>query len=231
MRLAPIAAVAALPLFLTACASLSSPAQQAGSSASASPKSPDAGLLTGNQLKSKLEPSSWFPAGFSFDTQGAVDSGLAYQQPSTSAAAPHCQNLNATAWIGLAGIGSVSFAENDYLDQSTSEQYAQEIDVFQGTGAETAMANLRKLARTCPSFKDSQTSSSFTVTLRPGPKLGDDSLGFRLSSPRWQGDTALAAVRVGTAIVTVLYSADSGTGAAQATRLATAVAGNLERKS
>lgn len=227
MRLAPIAAIAALPLLLTACASPSSPAQPAGSPASASPKNPDAGLLTGSQLKSKLEPASWFPAGFTFDTQGAVDSGLAYQQPSAAAGAPDCKNLNATAWIGLADIGSVSFAENDYLDQDTSEQYAQEIDVYQGTGAETAMTDLRKLARTCPSFTDSQTSSTVTVTLLPGPKLGDDSLRFKLSSPRWAGDTALEAVRVGTAIVTILYSAADGTGVAQATRLATAVTGNL----
>ncbi len=222
------AAAAALPLLVTACSfgSGRSPSKPAGAT---SPANPDAGLLTGSQLKDMLAPSSWFPPGFNLDSTGSVNTGSTYEPASAAAGAPDCAHLDATAWIQLAGLGSVSFAENDYIDQDTSEQYAQEIDAYPGQGADAAMAGLRKLAATCPHFEDAQTSSTVTVKLRKGPRLGDDSLTFRLESPRWQGGTSLEAVRVGTAIITVLYSGSSGTGTAQATKLATAITKKLER--
>ena len=232
MRLISKAAAAvAVPLLVTACASAppAAPAKHTGPTANpAAAADPDAGLLTGTELKSMLVPGSWFPAGFTADPNGSVNTGSSYQQPSPAAAgAPACARLDGTAWVVLGGVGSVSFAQDDYIDQSTSEQYAQEIDVFPGTGARQVMTGLRALSRTCPSFEDQQTSSTVSVKLRQGPRLGDDALTFLLDSPRWQGGTALEAVRIGTAVITVLYSADSGTGRAQATRLASAIAAKL----
>jgi hypothetical protein len=64
-----------------------------------------------------------------------------------------------------------------------------------------------------------------------GPTVGDESLSFRLSSPKWLGGTTLVAVRVGSAVITVLYSADSGTGATQAGFLATKLAGKVSQES
>jgi hypothetical protein len=234
MRFISIAATAvALPLLVTACKSTSQQGTSGpgGATASSAAASPTASPLTGIQLKAMLAPASWFPSGFAIDPTGSVDTGDSYQQPSSAGRAPGCIRLDGTAWVQLAGVGSVSFAQNDYIDRSISEQYAQEIDVYQGTSAKDVMTGLRRLARTCPSFHDAQTSSTVTVKLRQGPALGDDSLTFRLKSPRWQGGTALEAVRVGTAVVTVLYSAASGTGTAQATKLATTITRRLKRAS
>jgi hypothetical protein len=222
MRLTRLtAAVIAIPLLAVAC---SSPSTTSPTSAN-----PDAGLLTGTQLNAMLAPSSWFPAGYAADPTGSRNTGSLYVAPSATPNLP-CSRLNGTAWIDLATVGPVSFAQNDYIDQSTSEEYAQEIDVFRGSDAQQAMTALRHLASTCPSFADSQTSSTVTVHLQDGPTLGDDGLTFLLSSPAWAAGTALEAVRVGSAVITVLYSGSSGNGLPQATGLATLIAKNVESK-
>jgi hypothetical protein len=87
----------------------------------------------------------------------------------------------------------VSFAQNDYLDQNAG-QYAQEIDVYQGSAAQDVMAKLRQVAASCRSFHEAQTSSTVTVTLETGPRLGDDALTVRLKDPRWLGGSTLEAV-------------------------------------
>jgi len=66
--------------------------------------------------------------------------------------------------------------------------------------------------------------------MRNGPQLGDDALTITLQDPRWGGDVTLEAVRVGTAVITVYFSAASGTSQAQATRLAAVVTANLKKK-
>lgn len=221
MRLTRLtAAVIAIPLLAAACSS--SPKTPASTN-------PDAGLLTGTQLNAMLAPSSWFPAGYAADSSGSRNTGSLYVAPTTTANLP-CSRLNGTAWIDLAAVGPVSFAQNDYIDQSTSEEYAQEVDVFRGSAAQQAMTALRHLATTCPSFPDSQTSSTVTVKLQDGPTLGDDALTFLLSSPAWAAGTALEAVRVGSAVITVLYSGSSGNGVPQATALATLLAKNVASK-
>jgi hypothetical protein len=228
-----IAMAAALPLLAAACSSApaASPPASASSAASSAPANPNAGLLTGTQLKAALQPASTFPDGFTVDATGSVNTGATFQAASPSTGVTACTRLDGTDWVDLAGPGSVSFAENDYIDRSTSEQFAQEIDAYQGTTAQAVMAGLRKVALRCPSFTDTQTSSTVTVKLVQGPALGDDALTLILSSPRWMGDIALEAVRVGTSVVTVLHSAASGTGVAMATALAGAITGQVKTMS
>jgi hypothetical protein len=225
-------AAAAVPLLVAACSSASptGSAEPTRSATSPAAADPNAGLLKGTQLKALLAPVSWFPSGFTSDPTGSVNTGDTYQGPSPTTGPPDCTKLDATAWVDLSGVGSVSFAQDDFIDQNISEQYAQEIDVYRGTSAQDTMAGLRKLASTCPAFHDSQTSSTVTVKLMNGPALGDDALTFTLNDPRWQGGTTLEAVRTGTAVVTVLYSAASGSATTQATRLATAVVANVKNK-
>ena len=57
----------------------------------------------------------------------------------------------------LAGKLGVAVRCNDYLDPSIG-QYAQEIDVYQGTTAKDVMAQLRKVVASCRSFHDSQAT-------------------------------------------------------------------------
>jgi hypothetical protein len=156
---------------------------------------------TGAQLKALLTPASWFPRGFKIDPQGSVDTGN-YYQPATPPGALECSKLDGTSWVQLGNGSAVSFAQNDYLDQNAG-QYAQEIDVYQGSAAQDVMAKLRQVAASCRSFHEAQTSSTVTVTLETGPRLGDDALTVRLKDPRWLGGSTLEAVRVGHAVATV----------------------------
>jgi hypothetical protein len=228
MRLIPATlAVAVLPLLAAAC-SAAAPSGSPAPPASSAAARPDAGVLTGTQLKARLAPPASFPPGFTSDPTVTRDSGTGYQAAAPAATLP-CSRLNGSAWIDLSHVTPASFAQGFYADSGTSETYAQEIDGYQGTGASQAMAGLRKLAVTCPSFADAQTKSTATVHLAPGPKLGDDALTFELTDPSWAGDTALVAVRVGTSVVTVLYSASHGTGLSQATSLATTITDRLAK--
>lgn len=194
---------------------------------SAVPRRPERWPADGAQLKALLAPASWFPRGFKIDQQGSVDTGN-YYQPATPPGALECSRLDGTSWVQLGNGGAVSFAQNDYLDQNAG-QYAQEIDVYQGSTAQDVMAKLRHAAASCRGFHDAQTSSTVTVTLEAGPRLGDDALTIRLQDPRWLGGTTLEAVRVGHAVATVYFSAVGGTGQAQATTLAAVLTANLQK--
>ena len=119
-------------------------------------------------------------------------------------------------------VGDVYFNQN-------AGQYSQEINVYQGSTAQDVMAKLRQAAARCRSFHDAQTSSTVTVTRKAGPQLGDDALTIRLRNPRWLGGMTLEAVRVGHAVATVYFSAASGTGEAQATKLAALLTANLQK--
>lgn len=226
---AVVAAVIAVPFLITACSSgvgsplagSSSPAGATASAEATASANPSAGTFTftGARLKAMLEPRSFFPKAFAPDPGGSVNTGDGYQ-PATAPGKLPCSRLGSTAWVDLSDIGSVSFAQSDFIDKPAIEEYAQEIDVYPGATAQAVLRALRKLPARCSGYKDPQTGGTVTVTLGRGPAIGNASLSLLLSSPVWQGGTTLEAVRVGQAVVTVLYSADSGTGAKQASALA-----------
>ncbi len=223
----PVAA-AALPLLAAACSA--APAAAPGNSPASSPAaSPSASPLNGTQLKRLLAPASWFPPGFKADPGGSVDTGTSDFAAPPPAHLP-CRRLGGTGWIDMSGVTAVSFAQSDYINQSTG-QYAQEIDTYHGTGAQAAMAGLRALRGTCHGFRDPQLGGTVTVKFRKGPQLGDDALAISLTDPRWAGATTMEAVRVGDAVITVYYSSATGSGKAQATKLATLLTANLQHQS
>jgi hypothetical protein len=174
---------------------------------------PDAGLPTGTQLKADLL-STGIPSGYALDTSGSVDSGSDYQAPSASSTGgASCSSLDGTSWVNIAGHGSVSFAENDYVDKVSSEEFAQEIDAFQGTTAQDVMTALSNIVAKCPTFQDSQTNSTVKVSVATSASPDDGTVVITLSDSQWAGATTLEAVRVGHSVVTVLSSANSGSAA------------------
>ena len=229
MRFSLPITVAAFVLLVAACSSTSPSATSPHSATmtSSARVDPNAGLPTGTQVKALLAPASWFPRGFKIDPQSSVNTGSNYQ-PTTPTGVRKCSRLHATAWVQLGNGGAVSFAQNVYFNQNAG-QYSQEINVYQGSTAQDVMAKLRQAAARCRSFHDAQTSSTVTVTRKTGPQLGDDALTIRLRNPRWLGGMTLEAVRVGHAVATVYFSAASGTGEAQATKLAAVLTANLQK--
>ncbi|MFD5475003.1 hypothetical protein [Streptomyces sp. NPDC127105] len=236
-RAARVLAVATLPLTLTltltACGSSGSGSSGSGGHApSAATSDPNAGLLTGTQLKKALAPASFFASGFAVDPSGARDSGDTYTPPSTAPAAkPDCARLGGTAWIDIAGITGVSFAQNDYVSKNTSEDIAQEIDAYRGTTAARVMESLEKAVTACTGFTDSQTHSKVKVTGRATPGLGDAAYTITLTDSAWENGTTLVAARVGTNVVSVMSTDGHDNGAATAKKLTERIVTALKQTS
>jgi hypothetical protein len=223
-RLLPVAtllAAAALPLALAACSSGPATGPAPGGTTVTPPAAnPDAGLLTGTQLKELLEPASYFPSGFRRNPAGTRDTGPDYQPPSTTRVPkPKCRLLGATSWTSITGVDGVSFAQDDYIDKASSAEIAQEIDVYRGTTALTVMRKLGTISAACRSYTDAQTGSRAEVSEKARPRLGDGGYVITVTDPAWRSGSTLVAARVGTAVVTVLSTDGADNGHASAMKL------------
>ncbi|GEC08632.1 hypothetical protein SSP24_62870 [Streptomyces spinoverrucosus] len=231
-RAVTLLAAAALPLALAACSSSESSTGTSATTAPAKPQDPNAGLLTGIQLKQALAPASYFPSGFAADPSVARDTGDTYQAPATkNAGTPRCADLGATSWISLTGVEGVSFAQNSYVNKDTSAELAQEIDVYRGTTGADVMKDVTKVVAACPSYPDSDTHSTVKVTGAPTAGLGDEAYTITLTDSAWETGTTLIAARTGTAVVSVLSTDGADNGAASAKKLAEHVVTALKGKS
>jgi hypothetical protein len=224
-------AAAVLPLTLAACSAGSADHSSTPAKAKAA-KDPNAGLATGTQLKKALAPASFFTTelttGFAVDPSGARDSGTTYAAPTASAVPkPDCSKLGGTSWIAVTGASGVSFAQNDYVNKTTSEDIAQEVDTFRGTTAATVVKDLEKTVTACATFTDSETHSKVKTTGASTPGLGDAAYTITLTDSAWENGTTLIAARVGTSVVSVLSTDGHDNGAATAKKLATQIVTSL----
>ncbi|GAA4628408.1 hypothetical protein GCM10023196_044630 [Actinoallomurus vinaceus] len=189
-----------------------------GSKAPAAPAAPE--ILKGSALKGLLLPASAMPKGFRIEADGTRNSGEAVA-PRTSAPVPAkkvCGALGQTSWIRVTGIGEAAFAQTDFGNAGNTEEIAQEIDTYHGDDARQAMAELRKVFAHCATFTDKSSGATAKVKVTSAKLhgVGDEGVKAVATSSAWDGGTTLAAVRVGNAIVTTLYSsshADKGAAA------------------
>ncbi len=208
-----------------------SEASSPGGAATSGATNPNAGLKSGAQLKTFLLSAKDLPAGFKVTPDAVRDSGDVFGPPST-ATSPFrsaCQSLDTNAWIEGAGIGSASFAQTGFTD-SYGDEIDAEIDSFRGADPQLVMTNLRKLFAACATYHTTTNGVRTTVKVvaRAGPRIGDDSVKAVLTSPVWQGGSTLAAVRVGNAVVSVLYASSKSDLGAKATNLAATIVQRLQ---
>ncbi|MEU2423884.1 hypothetical protein ABZ619_23130 [Streptomyces sp. NPDC007851] len=221
-RAVVLMAVAALPLALSACSSGSSAGSDSGTGTSAEPakaQDPNAGLLTGTQLKKALAPASAFPSGLTPESDGSADSGGQFLSPAArKTGKPDCTRLETTSWIQVSGYkGGVSFAQNGYANKT--EEVDQEIDAFQGTTATEVMKALRSVAAACATYTDTDAHAKVKLTGSATPGLADEAYTMTLTSGYWENGTTLIAARSGNSVVTVLSTAGSDNGAATAKKV------------
>jgi hypothetical protein len=69
--------------------------------------------------------------------------------------------LTGTSWVAVAGTGSASFAQNDYVNGGKTEEVAQEVDAFQHGDAHAVMTKLWQDFGQCRTF--SYTDSGMTI--------------------------------------------------------------------
>ncbi|MCW2937117.1 MAG: hypothetical protein JWN00_102, partial [Actinomycetia bacterium] len=184
-------------------------------------------VLTGARLNALLLSGSSMPKGFRLNADGARNTGDAIAPASSApvARSAACAMLLQTSWVRAAGIGSATFAQNDYGDSGRQNQVAQELDGFQGTGARAVIGRLKRVFAECATFKDKSGGMVVTVKISTSKLagLGDEAIRAVLTSTAWMGGTTLVAVRVGQTVVTTLVSSsgkDKGAAVKFAVRLA-----------
>ncbi|MEV0976701.1 hypothetical protein [Streptomyces sp. NPDC049915] len=226
--------VTATAAVLTGCQSGQDTADGKPAAASGAPakaQNPNAGLLTGTQLKQALAPASVFPAGLTPVADGATDSGDDFLAPSSrNTAKTDCTKLENTAWLDVTGYkGGVSFAQDDRADQDRTEEMTQEIDAFQGTTAQAVMQRIRGVAAECATFTDTADHVKVRVKGKSADGLGNEAYTLTLTSATWENGTTLIASRVGKSVITVMSTAGSENGAASAKKLTTHLVESLRK--
>lgn len=224
-------------------AGTTAPAPAASSSASTSPATTaptptasaqsDASLLTGAELNQYLVPASYFPSGFASVAAETQNSGTLFEPQSINEpGVPDCTLFDTNGLLTITGYSPVSFTQGDYQSKSTFGEYAQEIDEFQGDASQTLMTSLAAAAAVCPTYPDSQTNTSAHVKQSASTIGGDPALVFTTTDSQWASGLTIEAVRVGTAVVSVMVSdGNSDNGTPEATKLAGTIVANLAAKS
>jgi hypothetical protein len=176
--------------------------------ATSTPKPPP----TGTKLNSLLLNASAFPAGFAIITSGTRNSAdsTAPDSPSPMPTSQWCIRLAGTSWIDIGGITGATWAEREYENSSKTESIGEEIDTFTGTDAKTVMAELWKVFGHCKTFTENYSGMAGRTTTVRHKLPGVESQAIKLveTSPTFLGGNTLVAVRVGNAIVTLVYSSE-----------------------
>ncbi|GAA5020730.1 hypothetical protein GCM10025734_75200 [Kitasatospora paranensis] len=165
-----------------------------------------------------LLPAAAIPHQLKLDPSGTRSTADGFNPPSSPSAVPAakaCDMLNGSAWVNVAGIGSASFAQNDYTDEA-QDMFAQELDAYRGSDAKAVMAALKQALTSCHSFTTVQNGQKFpvTVVLKSLPGVGDEALQAVLTSPDWAGGSTMVAARVGSVVVTTFDNDQKSTGTA-----------------
>lgn len=191
----------------------------------------DAALKTGAQLKAALPVVADLPKAkrFRIPTGGEQDTGNLLNPAFTPATGkrPNCQQLESNAWV--VALGQPAAFAQTVLSDAAGDQVFPEIDAYHGTTARTVMAGYRKLFAACRTFTmtESGRRAKVTVTLKTGPKVGDESIRALMISPTFQGGTTVVVIRKGPYVITVYYNSPGNDLGARAVTLATKMAGKL----
>lgn len=203
----------------------------ANTSPTASP-SPTQTFLTGSQLRRLLLPASAMPKGFTLDTSGVRNSGGSILPASSNPVrrSQVCNKFMDLSWVAVAGIGSATFAQNDYGNSGRTSQVAQEIDTFHGTGSREVMSKLWKAFGHCATFTYKYSGMTGKVTLTRSRLSGTGEQGIKavVTTPIFQGGTTLVAIRVGNAVITCLYSSPASNDGSPVVKLAKRIAKNVQ---
>lgn len=198
---------AVLALGLSACSGSSTAStSEGGSAASTAHDVPD-----GTRLKAMLLTSADIPHDFIEESIGAQNSGtsLSAAAATVNLDTADCNTvLNLINTVGQNGLGEASYASDAFTPPSGLGEFDETLLEFYDTYATTFTGKLGAALTRCSSFQASDASGatqSATVKVVPGPKLGDESVGFTVTVAIG-GQTMVmngAAVRIGTAVMVV----------------------------
>ena len=206
-----------------------SSASSASSASGSTVADPNAGLKSGTQLKTVLVGLKALPAHFKVSSAGVRDTADVFGPPTNPSPVshPNCTQLDGNRWVTVAGQAP-AFALTDFVD-SFGNEVLPEVDSYRGTDAKAVLTAYRKLFAACKKYKTKASGplATVSVVIKPGPKVGDESFRAVATSPTYSGGTTYVAVRVGTSVVTVIYSSTSKDLGAKASSLAASMARRL----
>ena len=166
---------------------------------------------SGVQLKGVLLASKDLPADYTEEPTGAQNSGasLSAAAATVNLGSANCNTILNT--IGHTGFGEASYASDAFTPASSLGEFDETVLEFHHTDATTFTNQLGASLNRCSSFKASDAtgaSESASLKMTPGPRVGDESIGFTVDVVLG-GQTMVmngAAVRVGTAVAVVTNS-------------------------
>ncbi len=221
---------AALTCLIAGCSAASTASVATSASSAPSARATTASALSGAQLAGVLLPASSMPKGFK---AGSATRNTGSQAPSDTAqpvpASQVCVAFTQSSYIRVAGIATNVWAEGDYLNATQDQEVFEEIDTFTGNDAQKAMATLWRQFGKCSSFryKTNGTTAPSTLTRSRVPGDGSDAVKAVIVSPLFDGGQTLAAIRVGSQIVTTLDSSPGKDLGSQAVGYAAQIAQRL----
>lgn len=200
-----------MALALAACTGGGAAAPAGAGSSGGSAVSTAHDVPSGKQLASILLTSKDVPSDFAEESIGAQNSGadLSASAPTVNLDKADCNTvLNLINTVGQNGLGEASYASDAFTPPSGLGEFDETLLEFHGADATTFTGKLGSALNRCSSFQAADASGatqSATVKVVPGPKLGDESVGFTVTVAIG-GQTMVmngAAVRVGTAVMVV----------------------------
>src|SRR6185437_92550 len=204
---AGLAGVAALMLTatLTACTGGGS----ASSSASAASTAHD--VPTGKQLRTILLGAADLPHDYTEESIGAQNSGatLSAAASTVDLSSADCNTvLNLINTVGQNSLGEASYASDAFTPPSGLGEFDETLLEFHGTDATTFTNKLGAALNRCSAFQASDASGatqSASVKVTPGPRIGDESVGFTVKVAIGNQTMVMngAAIRLGTAVAVI----------------------------
>jgi hypothetical protein len=172
------------------------------------------------------------PHGFTLDPSATRNTGsqLPSDNPQPVPASEVCQAFMQTSYIRAAGIETGVFAQSDFVSADHSQEIAQQIDVFTGTDAQQAMTKLWQAFGKCSSFsyQSNGTTVHSTLTRSRLSGEGDEAIKAVIVSPVFKGGETLVAIRMGSQIITTLYSSSGSDKGSPAVGYARQIAHRLQ---
>jgi len=188
--------------------------------------------LNGAQLSAALLPASSMPRGFKLDPSGERDTGHSTASDTTQQvpASKECSLLTGTSWIAVGGIVAGSFAQNDYINRSGTEEIVQEADAYHGSRAQQVMQTLWQLFGKCSHFtvNSGDTIAVTTMVRSELSGTGDQAYKAVQTSSVFLGGATLVAIRVGNVIVTCLDTSSGNDKGSAALQYAKRIAANVQ---
>lgn len=165
----------------------------------------------GKRLNAVLLAAADLPHDYSEESIGAQNSGtkLSAAASAVNLGSADCNTvLNLVNTVGQTSLGEASYASDAFTPPSGLGEFDETLLEFHGNDATAFTNKLGAALNRCSTFQASDASGatqSASVKVIPGPRVGDESVGFTVKVAIGNQSMVMngAAIRVGTAVAVI----------------------------